>query len=91
MKILMQTLVLLFGLSALTHAADIRLNESVDINKASAEQIAKTLNGIGLSKAKAIVEYRRVNGAFGSVEALSAVKGIGASTVANNKKRIRVQ
>ena len=91
MKILIQTLILVFGLSALTHAADIRPNESVDINKASAAQLAKTLNGIGLNKAQAIVEYRRVNGAFSSAESLAAVKGIGASTVANNKSRIRTK
>jgi len=82
---------LVFGLSALAQAADIRLNESVDINKASAEQIAKTLDGVGLSKARAIVEFRRIHGAFSSAESLSQVKGIGASTVTNNKSRIRIK
>lgn len=91
MKLLIQSLILLFGLSAMTQAADIRLNQSVNINKASAEQIAKTLDGIGMSKAKAIVEYRRVNGAFKSVQSLAIVKGIGEQTIAANKKKIRTQ
>ncbi|MGB5325130.1 MAG: ComEA family DNA-binding protein [Pseudomonadales bacterium] len=86
-----RTLVLLLGFATAVHAADIRLNESVDINKASAEQLAKTLDGVGLSKAQAIVEYRRINGAFSSPEALGKVKGIGASTIENNRHRIRTQ
>lgn len=86
-----RTLMLLLCLAASAQAADIRLNESVDINKASAEQLAKTLDGVGLNKAQAIVEYRRINGAFSSPEALGKVKGIGASTIKNNRHRIRIQ
>lgn len=87
---LFKILVLLFGLSTAALAEDIRLNESVNINKASAEQMAKTLDGVGLSKAKAIVEYRRAHGAFVSPESLVQVKGIGESTVNNNRHRIRI-
>ncbi|MBT8138857.1 MAG: ComEA family DNA-binding protein [Gammaproteobacteria bacterium] len=90
MKNFIKTLAFLLTFVGAVHAADIRLNESVDINKASAEQLAKTLDGVGLSKAQAIVEYRRINGAFASPEALSKVKGIGMSTIENNRQRIRI-
>ena len=48
----------------------------VDINTAEAEQL-KTLNGIGDSKAKSIIEYREQNGGFKSIEEKKNVTGIG--------------
>ena len=36
----------------------------VNINTASASEIAEALNGIGLSKAQAIVDYRETYGLF---------------------------
>ncbi len=62
----------------------------VDINSADAETISKELKGIGLSKAEAIVEYRRKHGPFKSASDLSLVKGIGERTVEINKADIRV-
>jgi competence protein ComEA len=62
----------------------------VDINKADAATIAKELNGIGLSRAQAIVAYREKNGAFKSVEDLRKVKGIGAKTLERNRTNIRL-
>lgn len=50
----------------------------IDINKASAEELA-SLPGIGESKAKAIVEYRAAD-PFHSIEDLKKVKGIGDKT-----------
>lgn len=91
MKTLIQAIVLLFSLSSLAFAADTGLNQSVDINKASAEQLARTLDGVGMRKAQAIVEYRRVHGAFKSAESLTAVKGIGENTVKVNKQKIRIK
>jgi competence protein ComEA len=61
----------------------------VDINKADAKTIAKELEGIGLSRAQAIVEYREKNGAFKSVDDLKKVKGIGAKTLEQNRSNIR--
>ncbi len=72
-------------------ANEVRKISSVDINKASAEIIASTLDGVGLKKAKAIVEYRRTNGAFKNAEALQAVKGIGEATLHKNKDKIRIK
>lgn len=62
----------------------------VDINTADAETISAELNGIGLSKAKAIVEYREKHGPFQSAEDLSLVKGIGERTVEKNLADIKV-
>ena len=62
----------------------------VNINTADAETISAELNGIGLTKAKAIVEYRQKHGPFRSVEDLSLVKGIGERTVDRNRADIQV-
>ena len=62
----------------------------VDINTADAETISTELNGIGLTKAKAIVEYRKKYGPFKSPEDLSLVKGIGDRTVELNRANILV-
>lgn len=63
----------------------------VDINTADAETISAELKGVGLSKARAIVEYRKKHGPFKSPDDLSLVKGIGERTVAINRANIRVQ
>jgi len=62
----------------------------VDVNTADAETIAAELNGVGLSKAKAIVEYRSKHGPFQSADDLSLVKGIGERTVEKNRSDIQV-
>ena len=64
--------------------------DSVDINQASAEEIAETLNGVGMSKAEEIVRYRDTNGAFKHPDELVNVKGIGLTTVEKNRDRISV-
>jgi competence protein ComEA len=63
----------------------------VNINTADAETISQELKGIGLSKAKAIVEYRKKHGPFKNPEDLSLVKGIGDRTVEMNLADIRVK
>lgn len=60
----------------------------ININKASAEQIAASLNGVGLKKAQAIVNYRRSNGSFKHAEQLLEVKGIGEAILKKNKGNI---
>lgn len=62
----------------------------VNINTADAETISAQLNGIGLAKANAIVEYRKKHGPFRSIDDLSLVKGIGERTVDRNRPDIKV-
>ena len=64
---------------------------AVNINTASAEELAERLSGVGDSKAQAIVRYREQFGAFESVEELAEVAGIGAATVERNRERIRLR
>lgn len=61
---------------------------AVDLNTATAEELAAALKGVGLSKAKAIVRYRTEIGPFRDVQELEEVKGIGPRTLARNKNRI---
>lgn len=60
----------------------------VNINEADADMIAKSLTGIGPSKAAAIVEFRAENGPFKTADELKYVKGIGTKTVEKNRDDI---
>jgi len=53
---------------------------AVNINTASKAEL-ETLNGIGASKATAIIKYRKENGNFKSVNDLSNIKGIGPKII----------
>ncbi len=64
---------------------------TVNINQADAETLADVLAGVGMSKAQAIVAYREQNGKFYSAEELTAVRGIGAATIAKNSTKIVVK
>ena len=63
----------------------------VNINTASAEEISEALNGIGLSKAQAIIDYREAYGLFSQADEIVFVRGIGESTYENNKTDILVK
>ena len=65
--------------------------EPVNINKASAQEIADSLNGIGIKKAEAIIAYRKENGKFKTADELANVKGIGEKTIAKNKQDIKLK
>jgi len=56
----------------------------VSINTASAEELARAMNGVGLKKAQAIVSYREEYGPFKTVEDLKQVPGMGNSLVERN-------
>lgn len=62
----------------------------VDLNTATAEQLAEVLIGIGPSKAQAIVEYRERNGGFTHIDELVNVRGIGLHTVDQNRSRLLI-
>jgi competence protein ComEA len=63
---------------------------TVNINKASAEEIADVLTGVGIKKAMTIVKYREQSGAFKVVNDLLSVKGIGPATLNKNRDRIKL-
>ena len=65
--------------------------QPVNVNSASAEEIAEALKGVGLSKAEAIVDYRNNNGEFKHVDELVNVKGIGIRTVDINREYILLE
>jgi len=62
--------------------------QQVNINSASAVDIAKSLKGVGTKTAEAIVAYRDANGAFKSLESITMVKGVGSKTLKKNSARI---
>lgn len=57
----------------------------VDLNRASAQDIATVMGGVGEKKAQAIVTYREQFGPFKQVDDLLNVKGIGQATIENNR------
>ena len=63
---------------------------TLNINRASEGELV-SLNGIGSSKAQAIILYREMFGDFKTVDELAKVKGIGAKTVEKNRGRLSVQ
>ena len=77
---------LLLGLSLLISTA--AFAEKVNINTASAEQIASAMTGVGESKAQAIVEYREQHGKFKSIQDLEYVDGIGEKTIEKNSHKL---
>jgi competence protein ComEA len=71
--------------------AEALLPTEVNINTADAATLAVMLDGVGESRANAIVEYRKSNGPFESADELAQVKGIGSAVVEKNRARIRVK
>lgn len=63
--------------------------DRININDADAAALAG-LNGIGRAKADAIVQYRKANGPFASVEDLTKVKGISPALVERNRDQLSV-
>ncbi|MGF7186191.1 competence protein ComEA [Desulfitispora alkaliphila] len=62
----------------------------VNLNHASAQELADKLPGIGPVLADRIVTYREQNGNFNSVDQLTQVSGIGAKTLDNIKDLVSV-
>lgn len=59
----------------------------VDVNKATIKELEK-LPGVGPTKARAIVEYRKKNGAFKQIQDLLKVSGIGKETLKKFSKMV---
>ena len=61
----------------------------VNLNTASQDEL-DALKGVGPAKAKAIVDYRKKNGPFKSVDDLNNVKGFGPKVVAGLRADVTV-
>ncbi|MFK7977651.1 MAG: ComEA family DNA-binding protein [Halioglobus sp.] len=64
---------------------------AVNINTADAATLALNLRGVGQSRAQEIVRHREAYGPFASPEELMEVKGIGQSTLEQNRTRITLE
>ena len=98
LTILIVILTLGFGFNTVSYAKSVKKDgkksvqkvEKVNINTASVEELTK-LKGIGVKKAKAIVEFRKKNGRFKKPEDIMLVKGIGKKTYERLKPFITVK
>jgi competence protein ComEA len=80
--------------STIINSAGVRVSKKlpsgpININRATARQL-DSLDGIGPVIAARIVEYRKVNGSFLSVDDLQKVSGIGAAKFAQIKAKVRI-
>lgn len=64
--------------------------DPIDVNTATAEELAAAMTGVGRKKAMAIVAFRDENGPFASIDDLVLVRGIGPATVDSNRDRLQV-
>lgn len=90
----------LFTVSFSTHAAtphaeiktlttEQKTAVKIDLNKADAESLAKSMKGIGQKRSEAIIKYREEHGPFKSFEELAEVKGLGKQFVKNHLTQLR--
>lgn len=78
-------------LLALVIFVSMSLNATAGININTATQAElESLDGIGPKKALAIIEYRKKNSGFKSVDDLKNVEGIGNATMENLRKDIAI-
>ena len=80
--------------ATIVNSAGVRISKitrsgPININRATLAQF-DSLDGIGPVIAKRIIEYRKVNGPFATVEDLQKVSGIGVAKFANIKSKVRV-
>ena len=69
---------------------DLHVDLQVNINSDDISELCQ-LPGIGQSKANAIIDYRKENGNFTSVEELINVSGIGQKTLDNIRSYIYIK
>lgn len=80
--------------STVVNSAGVRVSKAVhtgpiNINRATAHQL-DALDGIGPVIAQRIVDYRKINGSFLSIDDLQKVSGIGAAKFAQIKSKVRI-
>lgn len=67
------------------------LAAKVNINTASAEELASGISGVGPAIAERIIAWREQNGPFESVDQIVEVSGIGEKTLENNRENLSVE
>ncbi len=84
----MRTFVQCLSAGCLLAFAGLVSADSIDINSADAGTLAEALEGVGETRAGAIVSHREENGPFADVDALLDVSGIGPATLESNRERL---
>ena len=82
-------LVIALALGTSSWAASPALQGTLNLNQATVEQLV-LLPGVGESRARAIVAFRKQHGPFKAVEELQEVKGIGEAGFARLKPVLRL-
>tara|TARA_R110000782_G_scaffold112960_1_gene202907 strand:+ start:270 stop:536 length:267 start_codon:yes stop_codon:yes gene_type:complete len=76
-------LTLLLSLPLLAFSA-----EAININTADKEALMSVIKGVGDKKAEAIINYRKENGPFKSIDELTNIKGIGQTTIDKHREML---
>ncbi|HEY7883775.1 MAG TPA: ComEA family DNA-binding protein [Cellvibrionaceae bacterium] len=93
LKVLLFALMLVFSVVPFASADEAPQEQAmavINVNTADVVDLTQ-LKGIGEKKAEAIIAWREQNGPFESLEQLLEVRGIGQSTLAQNRERIVLQ
>ena len=77
--------------SLMLYAGIASAQQAIDINSASAKEIAAAMKGVGEKRAQQIIEYRKANGPYQSIDDLINIKGIGKKTIQANREKIMVK
>ena len=80
--------------STVVNSSGVRVSKAVrsgpiNINRATARQL-DALDGVGPVIARRIVDYRKINGSFLTIDDLQKVSGIGAAKFAQIKAKVRI-
>jgi competence protein ComEA len=86
----MKKLKYLLGAATLLLSLSTLAGEPVDINSADARALASAIDGVGMKRAEAIVNYRNQHGSFKSVDELAKVRGISTRTIDKNRQNLSV-
>ena len=87
----MKRFILALALTLLAQiASSLPAAAAVNINTATQDEFVALHKGLGPAKAQAIIDYRKANGPFKSVDDLRHVKGIGAKRLEKLRPELTV-
>ncbi|MBA2651741.1 MAG: helix-hairpin-helix domain-containing protein [Tatlockia sp.] len=70
-------------------AKTVQIAAKIDLNKADAKALSKSVKGIGQKRAEAIIKYRDKHGKFNSIEDLAKVRGFSTRFVESHLKELK--